>query len=49
MIPHCLKCPSGITEDRFLLMEKPGLDVSQLGILYSVYQDEEDDHDAEVK
>jgi len=30
-------------------MEKPGLDVSQLGIPYSVYQDQEDDHDAEVE
>ncbi|KIK10503.1 hypothetical protein PISMIDRAFT_124320, partial [Pisolithus microcarpus 441] len=33
MIPHRLRLPSGITEDRFFLMEKLGLDISQLGIL----------------
>ncbi|KIM53768.1 hypothetical protein SCLCIDRAFT_31639 [Scleroderma citrinum Foug A] len=48
MISHHLKCPSGITEDCFFLMEKLGLDISQLGIPYSVYQEEED-HDAEVE
>ena len=48
MIPHCLKHPSGTTEDRFFLLEKPGLDVSQLGISYNVYQDE-DDQDADIE
>ncbi|KAI6104465.1 hypothetical protein EDD16DRAFT_1481484, partial [Pisolithus croceorrhizus] len=41
MIPYHLKCPSGIIEDCFFLMEKPGLDISQLGISYSVYQDKD--------
>ena len=48
MIPHCLKRPSGTTEDCFFLLEKPGLDVSQLGISYNVYQDE-DDQDADIE
>ena len=42
IIPHRLKHPSGIIEDRFFVMEKPGLDISQVGIQYSVYQDEDD-------
>ena len=42
IIPHHLKCPSGVIEDRFFVMEKPGLDISQVGIPYSVYQDEMD-------
>ncbi|KIK16631.1 hypothetical protein PISMIDRAFT_15704 [Pisolithus microcarpus 441] len=48
MIPHRVRLPSGITEDRFFLMEKPGLDISQIGIPYSVYQ-EEDDQDADIE
>ncbi|KAI6097115.1 hypothetical protein EDD16DRAFT_1499669, partial [Pisolithus croceorrhizus] len=43
IVPHCLRHPSSTTEDYFFLMEKPGLDISQLGIPYnSVYQDEAD-------
>ena len=42
MIQHHLTRPSGAVEDRFFLMEKPGLDISQLGIPYSVYQEEEE-------
>ncbi|KAI6110296.1 hypothetical protein EDD16DRAFT_1486727, partial [Pisolithus croceorrhizus] len=42
MIPYHLRHPLGIIEDCFFLMEKPGLDISQLGELYSVYQEEED-------
>ena len=42
IIPHRLKCPSGVIEDCFFVMEKPGLDISQVGIPYSVYQDEMD-------
>lgn len=47
MIPHGLKHWSGIIEDHFFLLEKPGLDVSQLGISYSMYQDKEDQDDIE--
>ncbi|KIN96965.1 hypothetical protein M404DRAFT_32804 [Pisolithus tinctorius Marx 270] len=49
MIPHRLKQPSGIVEDRFFLMEKLGLDVSQVGVPYSVYQDDEDDQGADIE
>ncbi|KIK22768.1 hypothetical protein PISMIDRAFT_11466 [Pisolithus microcarpus 441] len=42
MVPHSLRHPSGTIEDCFFLMEKPGLDISQLGIPYSMYQDEVD-------
>ena len=42
MIRHRLTRPSGAVEDRFFLMEKPGLDISQLGIPYSIYQEEEE-------
>ncbi|KIK15156.1 hypothetical protein PISMIDRAFT_16721 [Pisolithus microcarpus 441] len=45
MIPHCLQHPS---EDRFFLMEKPGLDISQIGLPYSVYQDN-NDLDADIE
>ena len=47
IIPHCLKRPSGIIEDRFFMMEKPGLDISQVGISYMVYQDEGDQDEDE--
>ncbi|KAL4080511.1 hypothetical protein J3A83DRAFT_4085191, partial [Scleroderma citrinum] len=46
MIPHHLKHPSSLIEDHFFLLEKLRLDISQLGILYNVYQDK-DDQDAE--
>ena len=42
MIPHCLTHPAGAVEDCFFFMEKPGLDISQLGIPYSMYQEEEE-------
>ncbi|KIK25335.1 hypothetical protein PISMIDRAFT_9691 [Pisolithus microcarpus 441] len=48
MVPHSLRHPSGTIEDCFFLMEKPGLDISQLGIPYSVYQDEVD-QDANIE
>ncbi|KIK17012.1 hypothetical protein PISMIDRAFT_112278, partial [Pisolithus microcarpus 441] len=48
MVPYRLKRPSGIVEDCFFLMEKPGLDISQLGIPYSVYHDE-GDQDADIE
>ena len=47
IIPHHLKHPSGIIEDRFFVMEKPGLDISKLGIPYSMYQDEDDQDEDE--
>jgi hypothetical protein len=34
MIPHEPRLPSGITEDRFFMLEKPGLDIANFGIPY---------------
>ncbi|KAI6096254.1 hypothetical protein EDD16DRAFT_1500648, partial [Pisolithus croceorrhizus] len=48
MIPYHLRHPSGIIDDCFFLMEKPGLDISQLGESYNVYQ-EEDDQSADIE
>jgi hypothetical protein len=44
MILHKPTLPSGIMEDFFVMVEKPGLDVSNLGI-----HPEEDDDDLEVE
>ena len=48
MIPHKPTLPSGVTEDRFFMMERPGLDISNLGVPYSgfVVEDEDDEEDA---
>ncbi|KAI6132167.1 hypothetical protein EDD16DRAFT_1514885 [Pisolithus croceorrhizus] len=43
-----IKSVIGTVEECFFLMEKPGLDISQLGITYSVYQ-EEDDCSADIE
>ncbi|KAJ8580047.1 hypothetical protein M405DRAFT_855068 [Rhizopogon salebrosus TDB-379] len=45
MVPHKPTLPSGVTEERFFMMEKPGLDVSDLGVRYSAYRDDDDDDD----
>lgn len=33
MVPHHPRLPSGVVEDRFFMVEKPGLDVASFGIL----------------
>jgi hypothetical protein len=33
MVPHCPCLPSGVQEDRYFMVEKPGLDVATFGIL----------------
>ncbi|KIK15659.1 hypothetical protein PISMIDRAFT_16356 [Pisolithus microcarpus 441] len=48
MVPYRLKHLSGIVEDCFFLMEKPGLNISQLGIPYSIYHNE-GDRDADIE
>jgi hypothetical protein len=45
MIPHRPMLPSGVVEDRFFMLEKPGLEISMLGIPDNGYQDD-DDNDA---
>ena len=47
IILHHLKHPSSIIKDHFFVMEKPGLDISKLGISYSVYQDDGDQDEDE--
>ncbi|KAG1881019.1 uncharacterized protein F5891DRAFT_973508 [Suillus fuscotomentosus] len=45
MAPHTLTLPSGVTEPRFFMMERPGPDISNLGVPYPGYLDAEDDLD----
>ncbi|KAG2337321.1 hypothetical protein BDR05DRAFT_1005135 [Suillus weaverae] len=40
MIPHCPTLPSGVTEDRYFMVEKTGLDVTLMGV-----EVEEDDQE----
>ncbi|KIK80002.1 hypothetical protein PAXRUDRAFT_16026 [Paxillus rubicundulus Ve08.2h10] len=49
MIPKQLLFPSGEEGDYFCMVEKPGLDISDLGVPYSIYSDDDtdDDHDVE--
>jgi len=43
MIPHTPTLPSGVMEDRFFMVERPGLDISNLGVPYSGFAAENDD------
>ncbi|KAG2062347.1 hypothetical protein BDR06DRAFT_978729 [Suillus hirtellus] len=45
MVPHTPTLPSGVTEPHFFMMERLGLDISNLGVPYSGYLDAEDDLD----
>ncbi|KAG0699211.1 hypothetical protein DFH29DRAFT_1015572 [Suillus ampliporus] len=51
MIPHEPTLPSGVTESRFFMMERPGLEISNLGVPYSGFdagggdEAEDDDND----
>ncbi|KAG0693975.1 hypothetical protein DFH29DRAFT_815817 [Suillus ampliporus] len=47
MIPHKLKLPSGIIEERFFLLEKPGLQISNLGINHVDEDDNNNNGDIE--
>lgn len=44
LVPHTPTLPDGTTEDRFFMLEKPGLDISKLTIPL-----EEEDDDLEVE
>ena len=47
MIPHTPTLSSGISEECFFTVEKPGLDLSDLGVPYPSYEEYEvDDNDA---
>ena len=47
MIPHKIVLVSGVEEERFFILEKPGLDVSDLVAPYNPGHDDTDDIDAE--
>ncbi|KAG1841459.1 hypothetical protein C8R48DRAFT_620208, partial [Suillus tomentosus] len=43
MIPHKPTLPSGVTEDRFFMLEKPGLDISTLGVRDDGHEEDQED------
>ncbi|KIJ09554.1 hypothetical protein PAXINDRAFT_17364 [Paxillus involutus ATCC 200175] len=45
MVPQTTRLPGGEIKDRFFLVERLGLELSDLGVAYSVYQDIEEDRD----
>ena len=45
MIPHILTLLNGVEAQLFCMMEKPGVDISDLGVPYSVYSEAGDDED----
>ena len=47
MILHKIVLASGVEEERFFMLEKPGLDVSDLTVPYNPGHDDTDDVDAE--
>ena len=54
MIHRTLTLPNGVEAWFFCMMEKPGVDISDLGVPYSVYSaggddEDKDGGDAEVK
>ncbi|KIK91218.1 hypothetical protein PAXRUDRAFT_149990, partial [Paxillus rubicundulus Ve08.2h10] len=49
MIPKRLLLLSGEEEDCFCMVEKPGFDISDLGVPYSIYSDDDTDDDHNVE
>ncbi|KIK77976.1 hypothetical protein PAXRUDRAFT_165238 [Paxillus rubicundulus Ve08.2h10] len=49
IIPKKLLLPSGEEEDCFCMVEKPGLDISDLGVPYSIYSDDSTDDNHKVE
>lgn len=49
MVPHRPRLPSGVIEDRFFMVEKPGLDVASFGILPAddAVEGEDSDNDSD--
>ncbi|KAG2341727.1 hypothetical protein BDR05DRAFT_887771, partial [Suillus weaverae] len=51
MVPHKPTLPSGVTEDCYFMVEKPGLDIATFGILYeghAAQDDQLDEQEAEA-
>ncbi|KAG6371427.1 hypothetical protein JVT61DRAFT_9439 [Boletus reticuloceps] len=53
MIPRVLTLPNGVEDRFFCMVEKPGVDISDLGVPYSIYSepgdDDDEDGDADVE
>ncbi|KAG1831174.1 hypothetical protein F4604DRAFT_2023567 [Suillus subluteus] len=47
MVPHRPELPSGVTEDRYFLVEKPGLDIATFGVTYEGPAEAGDDDEAQ--
>jgi hypothetical protein len=47
VIPHRPTLPSGVTEDRFFVIERTGLDVSTTGVFFEENNDNSDSDDEE--
>lgn len=47
VIPHRPTLPSGVTEDRFFVVERTGLDVSTTGVFFEENDDNGDSDDEE--
>ena len=45
IIPRTLTLSSGVEGTFFCMMEKPGVDISDLGVPYGIYSQPEDDED----
>ncbi|KAG2342178.1 hypothetical protein BDR05DRAFT_976597 [Suillus weaverae] len=45
MVPHQPTLPSGVTEDRFFVVEKPGLDIATFGVPYEGDTAQDDQYD----
>lgn len=45
MVPHRPTLPSGVTEDRFFMVEKPGLDIATFGVPYEGDAAQDDQYD----
>ncbi|KAF9219884.1 hypothetical protein BS17DRAFT_716393 [Gyrodon lividus] len=39
MIPHTPHLPSGVTEDHFFLLERPGLDLTHFAVPHAAHHD----------
>ncbi|KAG0692739.1 hypothetical protein DFH29DRAFT_1008189 [Suillus ampliporus] len=49
MVPHRPTLPSGVTEDRYFLVEKPGLDIATFGVAYEGPGADDEDADDEAE
>ncbi|KIK74368.1 hypothetical protein PAXRUDRAFT_19951 [Paxillus rubicundulus Ve08.2h10] len=47
MIPHILCLPSGVTEDHFFLLERPGLDLTHFAVPHA--DEDEDDNAGDIE